>query len=456
MRIAFVTPVDPAQHGVGTALRAAFWRRTLASIGDVTTLVIPLLGDTPTADEHPELGEFVTIAPLPLDDARFPRLANFAPEYLGARWATEVADFDVIVGLRSYVGLFCIGLGSATYPPIVIDLDDDDAAYYAARGEHQEAQRFRDLVDALRPRVAQLTSAHGATGTTRVPNVVPADATHAAQSSDTSGAARVVMVANLTYEANREGARWLLDTVWPIVSELHPDAELVIAGMGSSDLEHGVGFVDDLGDVYNAATVAVAPLLSGSGTRIKILEAWMRSVPVVATSVGIEGLDARHDEHALVSNEPAGFAQHISNVITDRTLGQRLVAAAGSHVTENFTAEVVAETVRSLIDRVTRVPVGPWRRDDLEVSELDDGLVVDDEAAGMVHHLEAASSVVFTLCDGAATTHDIAGVIADAFSIDTEQAGALVAQALDQLVVTGLVHAGPGPEREQRGDSVAV
>ena len=71
------------------------------------------------------------------------------------------------------------------------------------------------------------------------------------------------------------------------------------------------GFVPDLGPLYAAADVLVAPLAFGAGTRIKLLEAFSRGVPVVTTSIGAAGLDAVPGRHLLIADAPGEMARAV-------------------------------------------------------------------------------------------------------------------------------------------------
>jgi glycosyltransferase involved in cell wall biosynthesis len=76
-----------------------------------------------------------------------------------------------------------------------------------------------------------------------------------------------------------------------------------------------------------SAQVAVVPLLAGSGTRLKIMEAWAAGRAVVSTSLGAEGLDVRHGKHLLLADDPAGFAAAVSKLLESEELRGQLGAA---------------------------------------------------------------------------------------------------------------------------------
>jgi glycosyltransferase involved in cell wall biosynthesis len=88
------------------------------------------------------------------------------------------------------------------------------------------------------------------------------------------------------------------------------------------------------------AQVAVVPLLAGSGTRLKILEAWAAGTPVVSTSVGAEGLAARDGEQILLADGPAAFAEAVSRLLACKEMRDRVGKAGRLLMEKEFTWEI--------------------------------------------------------------------------------------------------------------------
>ena len=84
----------------------------------------------------------------------------------------------------------------------------------------------------------------------------------------------------------------------------------------------------DLRPHYEWADLAVVPIAAGGGTRIKLLEAFAHGVPVVATTIGAEGIAAEHGAHLVIADAPEGFAAACCRVLSDPALAARLAAAA--------------------------------------------------------------------------------------------------------------------------------
>jgi glycosyltransferase involved in cell wall biosynthesis len=168
----------------------------------------------------------------------------------------------------------------------------------------------------------------------------------------------VAMVANFEYGPNTEGALWLLSDVWPRVVEQFPEARLALIGRGldTTSTSHAAhlhvevpGPVAHLDQWYRRAAVVAAPVLRGSGTRLKIVDAWRHGKAVVATRKAIEGLP--DGERGCVTVETAdGFANAIIDLLMNRA---RRVEVATRGLTI-FRSQLSADCV---VDRVANSPV---------------------------------------------------------------------------------------------------
>jgi glycosyltransferase involved in cell wall biosynthesis len=156
----------------------------------------------------------------------------------------------------------------------------------------------------------------------------------------------VVFSGNLEYHPNIEAVRWIARELQPQLAARIPGAEWRLIGRNPHAVEpllRGrpgitlVGPVDDaIGSIAEARVCAV-PLLSGSGTRFKILEAWAAGRAVVSTSIGAEGLGAIHGEHLLIADTASEFVDAIARLWTDQDLRQRLGTAGRALYEQRFT-----------------------------------------------------------------------------------------------------------------------
>ena len=160
------------------------------------------------------------------------------------------------------------------------------------------------------------------------PNAIPAQP-QPARGSDPA----VAFSGNMEFPPNVTAIAWFRDHVWPAVVERHPEARWRLIGKNPEAAERllaGVPNVQITGPVEDAVAelarcrLAVVPLRSGSGTRLKIIEAWAAGTPVVSTTIGAEGLAARAGEHLEIADEPEAFALAVSRLFTDSSHGQRV------------------------------------------------------------------------------------------------------------------------------------
>lgn len=155
----------------------------------------------------------------------------------------------------------------------------------------------------------------------------------------------------LDWGPNREGLNWFLEHVWKQLSSRHPDLKIHVAGRNPHHFyaDHtrlpGIimeGEVEDAGRFINSHPVMIVPLFSGSGIRIKILEAMLLGRVVITTSIGAEGLDVTDEKNILIANTPSAFINHIGTLYS-MDLRQKIGTEARKFIKENFDNLVIAK-----------------------------------------------------------------------------------------------------------------
>jgi len=145
---------------------------------------------------------------------------------------------------------------------------------------------------------------------------------------------------NLEYPPNIEAVRFFRDRIWPALRS-RPGLKWKIVGKNPEAIRSLVsrdsrieltGPVEDAIAALASSQVAVVPVLSGSGTRVKILEAWAAATPVVSTSLGAEGLSDA-GEHLVVADDPREFAAAVSGLL-DSPSERRRLGCAGRRLFE--------------------------------------------------------------------------------------------------------------------------
>ncbi len=130
-------------------------------------------------------------------------------------------------------------------------------------------------------------------------------------------------IGSMNWSPNIEGIEWFLDDVWPLIHEAHPDLEFTVAGHGTPDhlMQRKdanvkfVGTVPDANEFMLDHELMIVPLLSGSGIRVKIVEAMALGRVVITTSVGAEGLSVENGKHLFIADTPEEFLSVINKCI---------------------------------------------------------------------------------------------------------------------------------------------
>ncbi len=155
------------------------------------------------------------------------------------------------------------------------------------------------------------------------------------------GSRNIITLGTLHYPPNADGIRWFFESVFPLIQAAQKDVTLTILGKNppadfsaAADRSGGAirvtGYVPDLTPYLEAAALMVVPVRAGGGMRVRILEAFVRGMPVVTTTVGLEGIDARPGEEVLVEDDAEAFARAVLRLLDDTQLRDRLAAAGRS------------------------------------------------------------------------------------------------------------------------------
>jgi len=165
-------------------------------------------------------------------------------------------------------------------------------------------------------------------------------------------------VATYAYSANIIAAEFLVRGVWPLVRRACPDARLIVAGNKPERIPSfaqrpaGVeftGFVPDLEPLYRSAAMVCCPVLSGGGTRVKILEAAAHGKAVVSTVVGAEGLDLRDGIEIVLRDGARAFAEACTELLRDPVRRDALGRAARDAVARRYDRRRVVNLVKDEI-----------------------------------------------------------------------------------------------------------
>jgi polysaccharide biosynthesis protein PslH len=373
-------------------MRAGAFLEALAARYRVSLLVVPLfVGRTPQPDDLARrLCERVVEVPPQLEEgllSRFRRRVNSRPELMRLFAAQAPAcmralrheTFDVIHAFRFYTAALALSLAASQSrrPRLHLDIDDIEsltrsrlARLCEANGDHDEARHHAD--EAMRYSAAEerilpefdrlyVCSADDsewirkhAGGEVRVaPNVVrpPEEAV----SPLTTHPFTFLFVGTLGYYPNQDALLYFSRHILPGLRALAPCAfRIRIVGRGMPDRLRAaveakdvrlIGEVFDVSREYADADAIIVPIRAGGGTRIKVLEAFAYRRPVVATSIGVEGIDVHPEVHYLLGDRPADFAGQCARLMQNPSLSRGLVERAYRLVTLRYSPQALLEAV---------------------------------------------------------------------------------------------------------------
>jgi glycosyltransferase involved in cell wall biosynthesis len=149
----------------------------------------------------------------------------------------------------------------------------------------------------------------------------------------------VVFVGNLQYLPNREAIELISSKIAPSVKGEIQEAKFLIIGKNRGNIGLPnvtfTGFVESVAELLAASDVGIAPLLQGSGTRLKILEYLSSGLPVVSTVIGAEGLEVENGGGIFIDDDLNGFTLKIIRLLKDKKLASS-VGEAGRTAAEKY------------------------------------------------------------------------------------------------------------------------
>jgi glycosyltransferase involved in cell wall biosynthesis len=168
----------------------------------------------------------------------------------------------------------------------------------------------------------------------------------------------VGFLGSLDYRPNQEAAIWIAEQLQPRL-----DAAIHIAGSNAPDWLRErltrskvtfAGEVSDATSFIRSMQVMIAPLFSGGGMRIKILEAMALGKPVVATTLGAGGIDVEHGENILLADDPEALAAMVADLLRDPARAQRIGEAGRQLVASRYSTDALARGLLAFYEELRK------------------------------------------------------------------------------------------------------
>lgn len=173
----------------------------------------------------------------------------------------------------------------------------------------------------------------------------------------------ILTMGTLYYPPNADGIRWFLQEVFPLIKQKLPKVTLTIVGKNPpKDFVHMAedpgshvrvtGFVEDLDPYFAKSALMVIPVRAGGGMRVRILESFARAMPVVTTTVGLEGILARQGTEVLVADCPVDFATSVLELLKDKALQEKLAFNGRCLAESTYDWQVVLNDLDRIYDKL--------------------------------------------------------------------------------------------------------
>ena len=369
MRILLICHDSPLDCSYGAGLRTNNIWRALGQIGEVSTLIMEP-SDQTTLDTTPHLGEIGRIL------FKKPSVPWTTPETLNIRrLVAQVATpgrFNLVV--VRYLRLAMLVQGSVA-APMVVDGDDLDKmastigkSFLHVRLEAAKTAARRAFTARALQRFAHVWYVNPLDMTrfpvrsgSLLPNVAGAPLSVSPHTG--SHPARVLMVGKFGYEPNAEAADFFIRDVLPSLRAAAPGTRFRMVGQCPApaaarwcavDGVEVAGFVDDLAAEYAQASVVVAPVFSGGGTQIKVLEALAHGCGTVVSGFAAAGFapNLRDDEHMLIARDPDAWVARCLQLIHSPAQADRLGRAGREAVLQRYSFDGLTREIGSTITRI--------------------------------------------------------------------------------------------------------
>jgi glycosyltransferase involved in cell wall biosynthesis len=173
---------------------------------------------------------------------------------------------------------------------------------------------------------------------------------------------RLIWVGGMSGPYNSDAVDYFLDEILPLIRAKKPEVEVDFVGgyptkkLKQQELKNSHiklhGFVDDTRPLVQKAAVFIAPIRSGSGTKIKVLNAMSLAKPVVTTSVGAEGISVEADKNIIIADDPKVFAEKTIYLLNNQHIANEMGMAGRKIIEKYYDWNVIKENMEQLYNEV--------------------------------------------------------------------------------------------------------
>jgi len=173
----------------------------------------------------------------------------------------------------------------------------------------------------------------------------------------------LVFVGSMAQPHNVNAILYFYNEIYSSIQRRIPEVKLYIVGSNPSNellkltSDESVvvtGYVEDIRPYLAKASVALAPMISGTGLKNKILEAMAMSKPVVSTSIGVRGIDVTPEENIIIADEPTEFGDRVVELLSNAKLRERLASEGRRLVETKYSWERMADMLNELLEQAVK------------------------------------------------------------------------------------------------------
>ncbi len=171
----------------------------------------------------------------------------------------------------------------------------------------------------------------------------------------------ILFTGNMDYAPNVDAVTYFVKDILPIVQKDFNNVKFVIAGQRpvskvatlANDKIIVTGFVKNLADMYNRASVVVAPLRFGAGTQNKVLEAMAMGIPVVSSNIGFNGMGIQNGEGTIMQTDANEFAKAVSELLRSEAKRTEIGQKGINVIKQKFDWDIITKQLEDYFIQVT-------------------------------------------------------------------------------------------------------
>jgi glycosyltransferase involved in cell wall biosynthesis len=171
----------------------------------------------------------------------------------------------------------------------------------------------------------------------------------------------VLFVGNFKWLPNKDAAKFLTYEIWPLIKQKIPDAKLWIVGKNPTKeiinlgKEKDVvvdGNIEDIREAFGQASVLLAPIRNGRGTKYKVLEAMAAKLPVVSTPLAVEGIEVTSGQDVLVAKDKKELAENTIKILRNPGMGEKIASSALLVIKDRYNWKIIANNLDNIYKKI--------------------------------------------------------------------------------------------------------